>query len=93
MLAEKRYITHNTCKLKFDLPDQDMRLGLPIGQHISFMVKDAEGKEVIRSYTPTSDDRMTGSVEFVIKIYPEVCLALTKYKASLLVEPLCMYPP
>lgn len=72
VLTEKRYITHNTCKLKFDLPDPDMRLGLPIGQHISFWAKDADGADVYRSYTPTSDDDTLGSVEFVIKLYPQV---------------------
>ncbi|MEW5308743.1 MAG: hypothetical protein WDW38_000679 [Sanguina aurantia] len=69
-LAEKRQITHNTLRLKFDLPTKTQRLGLPIGQHITFRAKDTEGKDVFRPYTPVSDDLQLGSVEFVIKLYP-----------------------
>lgn len=99
-LSSKKWITHNTLRLKFDLPHPSMRLGLPvgcdledgsgsdssgvqllnrafcllmlqIGQHITFLAKDAEGKDVYRAYTPVSDDDQLGSVEFVIKIYPQ----------------------
>lgn len=70
-LVEKKYLTHNTLRLKFQLPEPDMRLGLPIGQHITFLAKDPEGKDVYRPYTPTSDDDLIGFVEFVIKVYPQ----------------------
>lgn len=70
-LSEKKFITHNTLFLRFSLPEPKQRLGLPIGQHISFNAKGADGKDVIRSYTPISDDDMLGAVEFVIKIYPQ----------------------
>lgn len=70
-LVSKEFITHNTVRLKFELPGKDQRLGLPIGQHISFLAKDDEGKDVYRSYTPVSDDDQLGSVDFVIKIYPQ----------------------
>ena len=36
-LAEKKQITHNTVWLRFKLPRPDQRLGLPIGQHITFL--------------------------------------------------------
>ena len=49
-----------------------LSLGLPIGQHISFKALDSEGKDVYRSYTPVSDDKQRGWVDFVIKIYPQV---------------------
>eukprot|EP00955_Chlamydomonas_euryale_P079978 363363-Chlamydomonas_euryale.AAC.4 len=43
-LAQKRNLNHNTLFLRFELPSPNMRLGLPIGQHISFMAKDDDGK-------------------------------------------------
>jgi cytochrome-b5 reductase len=65
-------ISHNTLRLRFDLPEPSMRLGLPIGQHITFLARDAEGKDVYRPYTPVTDDGATrGHVEFVIKVYPQ----------------------
>mmetsp|Transcript_738 Transcript_738/g.2013 ORF Transcript_738/g.2013 Transcript_738/m.2013 type:complete len:292 (-) Transcript_738:43-918(-) len=70
-LAQKRNLNHNTLFLRFELPSPNMRLGLPIGQHISFMAKDDDGKDVYRSYTPVSDDDQLGSVDFVIKVYPQ----------------------
>ncbi|KAG2495238.1 hypothetical protein HYH03_006511 [Edaphochlamys debaryana] len=70
-LVEKTQLTHNTVRLRFALPDSDMRLGLPIGQHITFLAQDAEGKDVYRPYTPVSDDDQLGCVDFVIKLYPE----------------------
>lgn len=42
-------LTHNTKRFVFSLPDPKMRLGLPTGQHITFMAKDADGKDVYRS--------------------------------------------
>ncbi|KXZ46818.1 hypothetical protein GPECTOR_40g552 [Gonium pectorale] len=69
--VEKTYITHNTVRLRFALPRPDQRLGLPTGQHISFSVKGEDGKDIIRSYTPVSDDDLLGAVDFVIKIYPQ----------------------
>eukprot|EP00878_Enallax_costatus_P004942 GHUV01005198.1.p1 GENE.GHUV01005198.1~~GHUV01005198.1.p1 ORF type:complete len:307 (+),score=67.97 GHUV01005198.1:76-921(+) len=63
-------LTHNTKRFLFSLPEPKMRLGLPTGQHITFLAKDADGKDVYRPYTPVTDDDTLGAVEFVIKIYP-----------------------
>jgi hypothetical protein len=41
-------LTHNTKRFVFALPDPYMRLGLPTGQHITFLAKDDEGKDVYR---------------------------------------------
>jgi hypothetical protein len=41
-------LTHNTKRFVFSLPDPKMLLGLPTGQHITFMAKDADGKDVFR---------------------------------------------
>jgi cytochrome-b5 reductase len=70
-LADKRNITHNTVFFRFALPHKNMRLGLPIGQHISFLMKGEDGKDVYRAYTPVSDDAQLGFVDFVIKVYPQ----------------------
>ncbi|KAG2440007.1 hypothetical protein HXX76_004124 [Chlamydomonas incerta] len=69
-LVEKTLITHNTVRLRFALPDPEQRVGLPIGQHISFKAPGEDGKDVIRPYTPVSDDDQLGAVDFVIKLYP-----------------------
>jgi hypothetical protein len=39
VLAEKNQITHNTVWLRFKLPSPTQKIGLPIGQHISFLGK------------------------------------------------------
>lgn len=69
-LIEKESITHNTKRFRFELP-RGARLGLPIGQHISFKYADSQGRDVMRSYTPVTGDETSGYVDFVIKVYPE----------------------
>lgn len=69
-LIEKHSITHNTKRFRFALP-AGRKLGLPIGQHISFSFTDADGKAVMRSYTPVTGDETAGHVDFVIKVYPQ----------------------
>ena len=59
----------NYCR--FGLPTKSTKLGLPIGQHITFKAKGADGKDFFRPYTPTTDDDTPGHVDFVIKVYPE----------------------
>ncbi|KAK9762346.1 NADH-cytochrome b5 reductase [Basidiobolus ranarum] len=68
-LIEKKIITHNTAIYRFGLPDKQDVLGLPIGQHISIMAS-VDGKEVMRSYTPTSSDDYVGHFDLLIKTYP-----------------------
>eukprot|EP00798_Chlamydomonas_sp_ICE-L_P005077 gene5077-34875_t len=68
-LTSKTNINHNTVMLRFEF-DKGQRIGLPIGQHISFKSAGEDGKDVYRSYTPVSDDALLGAVEFVIKLYP-----------------------
>lgn len=45
-------LTHNTKRFVFGLPDPKMRIGLPTGQHITFLAKDSDGKDVYRSVLP-----------------------------------------
>ncbi len=68
-LIEIESISHDVKKYRFGLPSPNHRLGLPIGQHISLKYIDENGKEVQRSYTPTSSDEDLGVVDFVVKVY------------------------
>ncbi|KAI7881328.1 ferredoxin reductase-like protein [Lichtheimia hyalospora FSU 10163] len=68
-LVEKIVISHNTAVYRFALPRKDDILGLPIGQHISVMAE-INGKEISRSYTPTSSDEDLGHFDLLIKSYP-----------------------
>ncbi|KAI8826654.1 uncharacterized protein EV422DRAFT_490634, partial [Fimicolochytrium jonesii] len=68
-LREKIVISHNTAVYRFALPTAESVLGLPTGQHIS-VCADVNGKEITRSYTPTSNDDEKGHFDLLIKSYP-----------------------
>lgn len=68
-LVQKTVISHNTALYRFGLPRPNDVLGLPIGQHIS-IAANIDGKEIVRSYTPTSSDDDKGHFDLVIKSYP-----------------------
>ncbi|KAJ2709562.1 NADH-cytochrome b5 reductase [Coemansia spiralis] len=67
-LVQKEPVSGNTARYRFALPSAEAVLGLPIGRHIQLMVE-ADGKEVARSYTPTSTDSDRGYFELVVKTY------------------------
>ncbi|CAH1176258.1 unnamed protein product [Phaedon cochleariae] len=67
-LIEKTIISHDTRNYRFALPEKDMALGLPIGQHIQLSARLGEDL-VIRSYTPVSSDDDKGYIDLVIKVY------------------------
>ena len=60
-------VSHNVRRFRFALPDKKMVIGLPIGSHITIAAKDTEGKDVMRPYTPVTDDNSKGYVDFVVK--------------------------
>lgn len=62
-------VSHDTRLYKFSLPTPQTKLGLPIGQHISFQFTDSKGKRNQRSYTPITGDEVLGSVTFLVKVY------------------------
>jgi cytochrome-b5 reductase len=66
-LVKKTQLTHNTARYRFGLPKETDCLGLPIGQHISIQAN-IDGKNVMRSYTPTSLDNDKGYFELVVKV-------------------------
>ncbi len=55
---------------RFGFPRADDLLGLPVGKHVIMKGDTAEGS-VIKPYTPVTDTRQRGYVDFVIKVYPE----------------------
>jgi len=60
---------------RFALPSPSDVLGLPIGQHISVQAA-INGKEIMRSYTPTSSDDDLGHFDLMIKVYMSDLLLL-----------------
>lgn len=70
-LISKTVLSHNTASYRFGLPKPTDVLGLPIGQHISIKGV-VNGKEFVRSYTPTSlDSDSVGYFELLIKSYEQ----------------------
>ncbi|CAN6645226.1 NADH-cytochrome b5 reductase 1 [Trichomonascus vanleenenianus] len=67
-LIQKTVISHNTAVYRFGLPRPTDCLGLPIGQHIS-VCANIDGKEIVRSYTPTSCDDDKGFFDLLVKTY------------------------
>ncbi|CCH41574.1 NADH-cytochrome b5 reductase 1 [Wickerhamomyces ciferrii] len=79
-LIQKTILSHNSGIYRFALPNPDDILGLPIGQHISIKAE-INGKEIVRSYTPTSNDAEKGYFDLLIKSYPTG--NISKYIAEL----------
>lgn len=67
-LIKKTIVSPNTAVYRFGLPNTEDVLGLPIGQHISVSAT-IGGKEIMRSYTPTSSDDDLGHFDLLIKAY------------------------
>lgn len=67
-LKEKFNISHDTIRFVFSLPHENSVLGLPTGQHIAIR-HEVDGKQIARSYTPTSSNKDAGRLELTIKIY------------------------
>mmetsp|Transcript_14720 Transcript_14720/g.21912 ORF Transcript_14720/g.21912 Transcript_14720/m.21912 type:complete len:827 (+) Transcript_14720:61-2541(+) len=67
-LVEREELTHNTRRFRFGLPEDDQRLGLPVGKHL-FVSGKWKGEFVIRAYTPVTGDEVIGYVDLVVKVY------------------------
>lgn len=68
-LVSKDDVAPNTALYRFALPHPEQTLGLPIGQHVSIQAT-VDGKNVMRSYTPTSSDDDKGVLDLLVKSYP-----------------------
>ncbi|KAI1198107.1 hypothetical protein F5X97DRAFT_300460 [Nemania serpens] len=69
-LVKKELVAPNTYCLAFELPTPTSVLGLPIGQHVAITAV-VDGQAVTRSYTPVSNNADRGTLELVIKCYPD----------------------
>lgn len=75
-VVEKSAVTHNTVRLRFAFPDQNMSSGLttasclltkaPLGEQ----TEDGKRKPVIRPYTPENLGDQKGFLDLVVKGYP-----------------------
>jgi len=62
--------TINQAKILDDiLAKKGQKLGLPCGKHFMVYTEDDAGATVVRAYTPTTGDEVTGYVELVVKVY------------------------
>ncbi|KAK4247466.1 hypothetical protein C7999DRAFT_41235 [Corynascus novoguineensis] len=69
-------------RLVFALPTPTTTLGLPTGQHVAIRAV-IDGKPVVRSYTPVSNDADKGVLELVIRCYHPHGLLTSRYLAHL----------
>ncbi|KXH63291.1 oxidoreductase NAD-binding domain-containing protein [Colletotrichum nymphaeae SA-01] len=70
-LEDTEIINHNTKKLRFKLPEDDMVSGLDVASAILTKYKSPEDeKATLRPYTPTSDEDAKGYLELIVKKYP-----------------------
>ncbi|EPB82891.1 hypothetical protein HMPREF1544_10362 [Mucor circinelloides 1006PhL] len=69
-LLEVQSVTHNTSLFRFALPEGQAS-GLPVASCV--IAKHSSGKflPVLRPYTPISDDKAVGYIDFVIKKYDD----------------------
>ncbi|KUF98977.1 Signal peptidase complex catalytic subunit SEC11C [Phytophthora nicotianae] len=70
VLISREVVSHDARIFKFALPAKDLRLGLPVGNHV-FLYANINGKTIVRAYTPISSesDEDRGFVSFLIKVY------------------------
>ncbi|RLN52040.1 hypothetical protein BBJ28_00018888 [Nothophytophthora sp. Chile5] len=70
VLISREVVSHDSRIFKFALPAKELRLGLPVGNHV-FLYAKINGKTVVRAYTPISSesDEDKGFVSFLIKVY------------------------
>lgn len=67
-LIDKKIVSHDTRRFRFELQSPEHKLGLPVGNHMYLSAK-VDDKLVIRPYTPVTSDDELGYFELVIKVY------------------------
>jgi cytochrome-b5 reductase len=71
-LVMKQRLTHDTNVYRFELPSPEHVMGLPVASCVVTKAPGADGKPVIRPYTPVSSDaEVSGHFDLIIKVYPE----------------------
>ncbi|KAL2255840.1 hypothetical protein VTK26DRAFT_2628 [Humicola hyalothermophila] len=71
-LEDVEIVNHNTKRLRFRLPEDDMVSGLHVASAVltKFKPLNAE-KAVIRPYTPINDEDAKGYIDLLVKKYPD----------------------
>jgi len=70
-LLEIYPVAHNTNRYRFQLENDDQRLGLTVASCLVVKAPIGEGgKDVIKPYTPVSDPQDQGFFDLVVKTYP-----------------------
>ncbi|KAI9254279.1 hypothetical protein BY458DRAFT_442760 [Sporodiniella umbellata] len=68
-------INHNVSLFRFKFPEANDVSGLSVASCVVFRAhlarENGEREEIVRPYTPTSDESTQGHVDFVIKDYPQ----------------------
>lgn len=67
-LVDRKIVSHDTRRFRFELQSPEHILGLPVGNHMYLSAK-IDGSLVIRPYTPVTSDDEVGYFELVIKVY------------------------
>jgi hypothetical protein len=84
----RRFLTR-ICRYRFGLPNKDDVLGLPIGQHISIMAE-INGKQISRSYTPTSLDEDKGHFDLLIKVNQNYGVVIGTIQVRAIKQSICI---
>lgn len=73
LLTSKQNVSSDTRIFTFTLDHPGQNLGLPTGQHLMLRLRDPVTRDaIIRSYTPLSPELQQGTLDILIKIYPDV---------------------
>ena len=70
-LIATRYETQDTRRFSFALESPTAVANVPIGSCIVCKFTDADGKDIVRPYTPISTNDTKGSFELLVKKYPK----------------------
>lgn len=70
-LLSSRYESHDTRRFCFALSGPDETFQMPMASCIVAKYTDADGKDVIRPYTPISSNSTKGYFELIVKKYPK----------------------
>lgn len=70
-MISSRYESHDTRRFFFALENNESTMGLPIASCVVCKYTDTDGKDVIRPYTPISNDSTKGRFELLVKKYPK----------------------
>ncbi|GET87188.1 NADH-cytochrome b5 reductase, putative [Leishmania tarentolae] len=70
-LISSRYESHDTRRFYFALDSADDSFSMPVASCIIAKYTDADGKDVVRPYTPISSNSTKGHFELLVKKYPK----------------------